>query len=175
MATAIKYIPDRKLPCINVANPLQALKMSKKPQHFKGAEFERCTSGKINHLDASLAAQRKWREAATLTGPFVIWAKAAQEEDRESWIRSPNPFHMGIQTPRNKAWQWTFPAKSSPLPAQVLTCTVTAFGTNDVQRRGSILFPPYHFHTLTTEETIQEGIQKICWNFNEEIWVREHM
>lgn len=94
--------------------------MCKKPQHFKGAEFERCASGKISHLEASLAAQRKWREAATLTGPFVIWAKTAQEEDRESWIRSPNPFHMGIQTPRNKPWQRTFPAKSSPLPAQVL-------------------------------------------------------
>lgn len=28
---------------------------------------------------------------------------------------------------------------------------------------------------LTTQKTIQKGIQRICWNFNEEIWVSEHM
>lgn len=114
---------------------------------------------------ASLAAQRKWKEAATLTGPSGIWAKATQEEDSESWIQSPNSFHMGIQTPRNKGWQWTFPAKSSPLPAQVLTCTVTASGTRDVQRRGSILSPPHNFHTADNSENNSRGNSKDLLKF----------
>lgn len=130
---------------------------------FWGMEVRRCW--KPGRLQAYLAVQRKRREAAAATGPLGVRAKAAQEEDRECWIRCPKSSPMGIQTPRNKAWQWTSPAKSSLLPAQVLPRAVTAFGTGDVHRRGSILSPPHNFHTADNSENNSRGNSKDLLKF----------
>lgn len=115
---------------------------------------------------ASLAAQRKWKEVTTLTGPFGTWAKATQEEDRESWIQSPNSFHMGIQTPRNKAWQWMdLPFQEQPVasPGAHIHCRCLCHQGCPKKRINSL--SPHNFHIADNLENNSRGNSKDLLKF----------
>lgn len=154
---------------------LKVFKMSKKMQDLKGCrtfeQWRHCTSGKAGHLHSGkpkhlwLHKENERKQQHWLV-PLASGLKQPKRETERVGYSPQTPFIWESRLPGTKPGNgWTFPSKSSPLPAQVLTCTVNAFGTRDVQKRGSVLSPPHNFHTADYSENNSRGNSKDLLKF----------
>lgn len=159
-------------------------KYLKKIQHFKGRrvfeEQRRCTSGKPDHFRSGK--------------PKHLWLHKENEGKLRQWLV---PLASGLKQPKRKAervgynpqtpfiWESRLPGTkpgNGPSLPRATHCQPRCSHALSLplapglsRKEDQFSFHPTISTPLTAQKTIQEGIQRICWNFNEEIWVSEHM